>query len=362
MSRTLRISLLAGMTALALVATPLGMVGVAQSSREAAGARLLRGAIDLHLHVDPRAPGSGAGGDRADLSTVRLAKARGMRGVLLKDHNEPTAPLAYHFRMEVPGIEIFGGLALNLANGGINVPAVELMAMRIRGEPGRIVWMPVGDSEIEARESKEPNRPFVAVTHNGQVLPDVKRILAIIAEHDLVLASGHIAAEEALLLFREAKSQGVKHLIATHAMDLSGKMTLPQMQKAAKLGAFIEFDMRNVLEGGAHGGDSRAGAAGVLPDGVLDPGLGDERIREPGGDRRLCGGDARERVHGQRARSDVQGESRAGPGAASAVDHGGEEVARYVVRGEAMKSTTTTLMRWCLLGPAVASAAAQAGG
>ena len=42
---------------------------------------------------------------------------------------------------------------------------------------------------------------------------------------------------------------GVQHMIATHAMDLAGKMTMPQMQQAAKLGAFIEFDMRNVLEG-----------------------------------------------------------------------------------------------------------------
>jgi predicted metal-dependent phosphotriesterase family hydrolase len=66
----------------------------------------------------------------------------------------------------------------------------------------------------------------------------------------LVLASGHIAAEEALLLFREARSAGVQHMIATHAMDLSGKMTMEQMQQAAKLGVFIEFDMRNTLEGG----------------------------------------------------------------------------------------------------------------
>ena len=248
--RTVRIALLVGLSAIGLAVQPFGLVAAAQSSRAVAGARLLRGALDLHLHVDPRPPGSGMGGDRADLSTVRLARERGMRGLLLKDHDEPTAPLAYHFRMEVPGIELFGGFVMNLPNGGLNVAGVELMATRIRGEPGRIVWMPAGDTEIEARESKDQNQPFVAVSRNGQFVPEVKQILSIIARHDLVLASGHIAAEDALRLFREARSQGVKHMIATHAMDLSGKMTLPQMQEAAKLGAFIEFDMRNVLEGG----------------------------------------------------------------------------------------------------------------
>ena len=51
--RTLGIALVAVFTALALLAKPLGIVGAAQSSREADGARLLSGAIDLHFHMDP---------------------------------------------------------------------------------------------------------------------------------------------------------------------------------------------------------------------------------------------------------------------------------------------------------------------
>jgi hypothetical protein len=169
-SRTLGIALLAAVGALGLVAKPFGLVGAAQSGREAAGARLLRGASDLHLHVDPRPPGSGMGGDRADLSTVRIAKARGMRALVLKDHYEPSAPVAYHFGFEVPGIDLFGGFVLNRSNGGVNVPGVEFMATRIRGELGRVVWMPAGDSEIEVRESKDPKRLSVAVTRNGELL------------------------------------------------------------------------------------------------------------------------------------------------------------------------------------------------
>jgi Family of unknown function (DUF6282) len=78
----------------------------------------------------------------------------------------------------------------------------------------------------------------------------VKEVTSIAAKHGLVIASGHILAEEALMVFREAKRQGVQHMIATHAFDLAGKMTVEQMKEAAKLGAFIEFDYRNTLEGG----------------------------------------------------------------------------------------------------------------
>src|SRR4029077_4575505 len=92
------------------------------------------------------------------------------------------------------------------------------------------------------------NAPFVAVSKNGQLLPEVKQALAVIAKKNLTLASGHILAAEALLAFREAKAAGVQHMIATHAADLTGKMTLDQMKEAARLGAWIEFDYRNTLE------------------------------------------------------------------------------------------------------------------
>ncbi|HEV7982987.1 MAG TPA: DUF6282 family protein [Xanthobacteraceae bacterium] len=242
--RSLGIALVAGMTA--LLANPL--VGAAQSSREADGARLLKGASDLHFHMDPWTPGALNG--QGSIADVRVARERGMRALVIKDHNEPTAPLAYHLRPEVPGLELYGGFVLNLPNGGVNPAGVEFMATRIKGEPGRIVWMPAGDTAKEVRASKTPDGPFVAVSRNGELLPGVKEVISIVAKHGLVIASGHIVPEEALMVFREAKRQGVQHMIATHAFDLAGKMTVEQMKEAAKLGAFIEFDFRNTLEGG----------------------------------------------------------------------------------------------------------------
>ena len=153
-SRIFGIAILAGVTAVGLLANP--VVGAAQSSREADGARLLKGTLDLHFHMDPWTPGALNG--QAGIAEVRVAKARGMRGLVIKDHNEPTAQLAYLLRPEIPGLELYGGFVLNLPNGGINPAGVEFMATKIKGEPGRIVWMPAGDTAKEVRASKNSER------------------------------------------------------------------------------------------------------------------------------------------------------------------------------------------------------------
>src|SRR3954453_7816970 len=96
------------------------------------------------------------------IALARLAKERGMRGLVLKNHYESTASLAYVVRQVVPGIEIFGGIDLNRSVGGVNPAAIELMVM-VKGRFGRVVWLPTFDAENQVRFSKE-NRPFVAVS------------------------------------------------------------------------------------------------------------------------------------------------------------------------------------------------------
>jgi hypothetical protein len=65
-----------------------------------------------------------------------LAKARGVRGILLKNHISETASRAALVMKVVPGIEVFGGI--NKAVGGINPDAVEWMH-RVYGGRGKVV-------------------------------------------------------------------------------------------------------------------------------------------------------------------------------------------------------------------------------
>ena len=233
-------------TTFGLVARPTrGQSG--KETKEAEGARLLKGAIDMHFHMDPPYPDGSH--DEATIATVRMAKERGMRGLVIKSHMEPTATLVYHIRLEVPGIELFGGIVMNRPNGGMNPAAVEHMT-QVYGTPGKVVWMPAYDSEIESNPPY-PKKPFVAVSRDGKLLPETKEVISLVAKNNLILASGHIGPEEALMVFREGRSQGVRHMIATHAMDLAGKMNMSQMLEAANLGAIVEFDYRNLFDDGA---------------------------------------------------------------------------------------------------------------
>lgn len=198
-------------------------------------ARALNGAIDIHVHAlpDDRPRSIDA------LEVAKLARERGMRAIVLKNHYESTASIAYLVRTLVPGIDVFGGIDLNLAVGGINPAAVEHMT-RVTGGWGRVVWMPTFDAENHVRSSKE-SRPFVSVSRNGELLPGVKDVIALIAKRGLVLATGHSAPAEVLMLLREGRRQGVRHMLVTHAMNAPVLMDVPQMREAAKLGAFIEF-------------------------------------------------------------------------------------------------------------------------
>jgi hypothetical protein len=96
------------------------------------------------------------------------------------------------------------------------------------------------DAENQVRFSKE-SRPFVSVARGGTLLPETKAVIAAIAKHRLVLATGHVSAVEGLMLLREGRAQRVEHMVVTHAMNAPVLMDVPQMQDAAKLGAFIEF-------------------------------------------------------------------------------------------------------------------------
>jgi hypothetical protein len=198
-------------------------------------ASLLSGVIDVHVHCAPDSVPRAI--DAIDLA--KLAKARGMRGLVLKNHWEPTASVAYLVRKEVPGIEVFGGIDLNVSVGGMNPEAVERMA-KITGRWGRFVWMSTFDSQAQVLFSKE-NRPFVAVSHNGQLLPETKKVVAMVAKYHLILATGHNTPEEDLLLIREGRAQGVRSIIVTHAMMAPIHMSIEQMKQAAASGAFIEF-------------------------------------------------------------------------------------------------------------------------
>jgi len=206
----------------------------------------LKGAFDFHVHQAPDSVDRAIDAD--DLA--RLAKKMGMRGMVMKNHWEDTAALVYMVRKEVPGIELFGGITQDLAVGGINLEAVKHM-VAMKGGWGRVVWLPTFDAENAVKYAKGTG-PYVRVSENGKLLPSVIELIDFIAkDHRLVLETGHVSAEEGDMVVHEAHERGVTHIVVTHAMAAPILMTIPEMQAAARDGAFIEFVYNATLGAGA---------------------------------------------------------------------------------------------------------------
>lgn len=207
----------------------------------AASGQDLKGIIDTHVHCDPdSAPRS------IDcLEAARLARAEGMRGLLFKNHYAPTVQIAYIIAKVVPDIQVFGGIVLNRSVGGINPEAVT-QAATFKGSFCKVVWLPTFDA---GNEQHHPNHPYVAVSRDGKLLPEVIAVLKLIKKYDLALATGHISAGENLMVIHAAHQMGIERIVATHP---SGKMSIPQMKEAAADGAYIEFVYHSLLGTGPH--------------------------------------------------------------------------------------------------------------
>jgi hypothetical protein len=198
----------------------------------------LIGAIDLHAHHGPDSYAR----QWDAFEVVRLAKERGMRGVVLKNHWTETAGLAWLVRKHgTQGFEVFGSVTLDTPVGGVNPMAIRYMA-DVEGGFGRIVWMPTHDSEHEIDYNKE-TRARAIVSRDGKLIPEVFEVLDLIKAHNLTLATGHLKPWEVLLVMTEAKQRGITRIIVTHPLlgPQFTELSLPQMQQAVKLGGAIEI-------------------------------------------------------------------------------------------------------------------------
>ena len=196
---------------------------------------LLDGVIDFHCHSGPDVIGRLIN----DFEVVRQAKAAGMRAIVLKNHYTMTADRAQLAMQEIGGIDVFGGIVLNLSVGGLNAEAVRKM-IQMDGRRGKIVWLPTYDGEAQVKQSGE-NRPFISVVKDGKPVPELTEIFSLIAQHDLILATGHCAADESVILLDAAKKAGIKRLVVTHALSVpGGGATDDQLKQMADLGAIIE--------------------------------------------------------------------------------------------------------------------------
>jgi hypothetical protein len=169
---------------------------------------------DLHVHAAPSLlPRHGN-----DAETAAAEQAVGFETVVLKSHEGSTVE-----RAAALGEGVYGGIVLNSPAGGANPDAVEVAARL----GGRVVWMPTVSAPNHKRGASSPElsvhrgfelRAVPIVDDAGRLLPAWHEVLDVVAAHDLLLASGHLAAAETVRLFTEARRRGVQRLMVNHPL------------------------------------------------------------------------------------------------------------------------------------------------
>ena len=205
--------------------------------------KLMDGAIDMHVHSAPD-PYCARIGDQIDL-TIAACQA-GMSGILFGEpHQVPSSFLQAQTQKVVNQwadehgkrrIDVFGGIALNYAVGGLN-PAAVVVSARLGG---RVVWPPGVNSSHYHKLLGVPGGIDV-LDENDNVVPAMKEILGLIAEGDLLLNLSCLGVKDMFYLIDEAKRIGVKRINVVHPNNPCCLMTVGQRKIAADKGATIEL-------------------------------------------------------------------------------------------------------------------------
>jgi len=218
---------------------------------------LLEGSIDIHIHsapdVYPRILN--------DVELALSAKENGMRGLLVKNHYVQTASQA-QIASEIADFNVFGGMALNLSNGGLNKHAVDI-ALKLGAKQ---IWLPTVHAQYFVQNKShvanlatqigEDIEGVYLLNEDGTLKEELYPIFDLIAKFDAILGTGHVTAQEAKVAVREAAKRGVKRIIVTHPIASFVHYSVDDMKEILDLGAtFLEHTWNDVTRQVSHPGE-----------------------------------------------------------------------------------------------------------
>jgi hypothetical protein len=213
-------------------------------SREDRIKNLLVGAVDSHCHSGP----SVMPRDFNHVEAMMEAAEVGMKAMLIKDHYYSATPITELLKQTHKhiGIRLLSGVPMNNATGGFNKYAVD-HGIKLGAD---MVWMPTFASKNHCDHHKAPwdskgllpPDPLTPIDANGKVKEEVKPILDLIAEANIVLSGGHLHITEIFKVFEEAKKRGVKKFIVNHPTFLIGA-TPKDISELVAMDAYIEHSL-----------------------------------------------------------------------------------------------------------------------
>ncbi len=210
------------------------------------GENLLAGCCDLHVHASPEVNM----GPVDEPTTAKMARDMGMRAIVFKPLVWPTVRSAQLVGSMVPGIRLYGGVALNVTSGGLD-PAIVDAAGRLGG---KTVWMPTWSAANDIKNGgfskafkellpivdKYPIKGISVVDENGALRPEAREIVRLAKEYDMILSTGHISPYESKCLAKEAQACGYCKLVFAHPISNSVGATYQDIKDMVELGAWVE--------------------------------------------------------------------------------------------------------------------------
>ena len=205
----------------------------------------LEGAIDLHVHSGPDVVERY--GTCQEIA-MEAAEA-GMRALVFKDHFGQSVLKAKLTAPMVPDIDLFGGICLNHAAGGIYPRTVE-WAIKVGA---KVVMMPTMDSYWMVTERSQKSLHFKTQTNGrkiegikvlddqGKVIPELDEILTMIAQNDLILSTGHLGPKECLTVVKRAKELKVDRIMVEHPNFYPDYFSMDILKDLVKEGAYLSL-------------------------------------------------------------------------------------------------------------------------
>ncbi|MDQ2052226.1 DUF6282 family protein [Natronolimnohabitans sp. A-GB9] len=204
----------------------------------------LEGAIDCHVHTAPAMVDR----EQADAALARDALEAGMAGVVVKSHVVPTVGRVDAVNDAVGERVLYGGITLNGSVGGLNLEAVET-ALELGAA---IVWLPTtwarnhasraraaGESTFVGQRVPTAEEDLI-VAEDGEVTPPTRRIIELVAEHDAVIATGHVSPAEIEAVVDASASAGATCLI-NHPFFRVTDLSIDTQAALAERGAIMEY-------------------------------------------------------------------------------------------------------------------------
>lgn len=231
-----------------------------------------KGILDMHVHVGPefiRRRYSAA-------SLAHEARSEGI-GVVMKNHFQPTTAWVSMIREPDDQVPLIGAVALNLGCGGIDSHGIRSALSGWKTDTtasdpdtGRfVVWMPTvcADAHLELFQRHDmdvlwgvdPKYTIVIekgdglrlTAPDGELIGGLSRALDIIAEYDLVLASGHLDGGDTQLLVKTARAAGVNRIVLTHPLWQATKLKPEVLATLYRdYGAYSELSFINLAMNG----------------------------------------------------------------------------------------------------------------